>query len=238
MRAAIPLLALALASTCGEPERPRERAPERSSVAGPIADHMKDHFSRVALLRDAVIAGNLEGTREPAQWLARHPAPDEVPQEWVLFVTDMRVVAGAAADARDLSEVADALTVMARTCARCHVATRAKVPPTPPLAAPPVDDVAAVMLRHKLAADRMWEGQYAPLDEAWREGAAAMAEATLLPRHVTDRTTHNDVLRALEARVQRIANEARTESDALKRGGLYGELLTTCAHCHRFVNVL
>ena len=53
------------------------RAAESSPQPTPeVRPRMREHFSKGAAIRDAVIRADLEGVRAPAKWLAEHPQED------------------------------------------------------------------------------------------------------------------------------------------------------------------
>ena len=54
-------------------------APQTQPQPQPIPElrpRMREHFSKGAAIRDAVIRADLEGVRAPAKWLAEHPQED------------------------------------------------------------------------------------------------------------------------------------------------------------------
>ena len=84
------------------------------------------------------------------------------------------------------------------------------------------------MLRHRWAADRLWEGIVGGADEPWRAGLEVLAAKPLdWGPSSSDRSVHARALQglALEARRQRTPTiESRTTA--------YGEMLVACASCH------
>jgi hypothetical protein len=96
-------------------------------------------------------------------------------------------------------------------------------------AAPPVPPdeptIEARMVRHRWAADRLWEGVVGNSNRAWREGLEVLVTAPL----------DDDSENARFARkLQRQAIEALAPSPGplVERGASYGEILVTCASCH------
>jgi hypothetical protein len=240
------VLSLALAS-CGKakgdspqvepPEDVLPPAPE--PPAGPAVtdqqkEHMVEHFIQVAVLRDAVIAGDLEATRAPATWLAEHGAPDNIPDAWIRHVTDLKVIAGEARDADDLETAAAAVGALGRTCGNCHQSLAAELryelPPEPPALGPAADH----MRRHQWGAERMWDGLFIPSDDAWKLGATAFFESPLHP----DGAGADDPRRKMAKRVHLLGSSAAGLEDPIARGTLYGDLLATCAGCHQATDEL
>lgn len=231
------VLCLVAASACSESARTSSPAPpsappepEPGLVASPeTKPHMAEHFIQAVVLRDAVVAGDYLATRVPARWLAEHGAPADVPDSWIEHVTAMKVIAGAAHDARDLDGVAAAVGQIGHACASCHQDLGATIDlaavPEPATGA----DARGHMLRHQWAADRMWEGLFVPSDDSWKRGAAAFYEA---PLHGPE-TAADHPQTALARRAHLIGKAAMTEVDPLERAKRYGELLGTCAACHR-----
>ncbi len=245
---ALALVLMAAAAACGkgshEPttEPAPAIAPRASSPAaavGPpaaeVAAHMKAHFLQVRALKDAVIAGDYAATRAPSTWLAEHGAPSDVPDSWIEHVTDLKVIAAGARDARDLAGVAEAVGALAHSCGNCHVALKA----VPELAVPPAplygESPDEVMRRHAWAADRMWEGLFGPSERSWQAGASLLAQPGLFPPELKTIGAGAPELVRLEARVREIGSDAVGETDSLARGALYGRLLATCASCHQAV---
>ena len=61
------------------------------------ADHMEKHFDEVDAVKTAIIAGDVEAAREPAQWLASH----EPRQRRMLYLTPKSMATTACLDWRD-----------------------------------------------------------------------------------------------------------------------------------------
>lgn len=207
-------------ATTGEPAEPR---PE-------VSAHMKEHFTRVSAIRDAVIAGDYAATREPSTWLAEHGAPQGIPDDWIELVTDLRKMAGGLEEATDVEQVALALGPVARACGSCHEKLGAEIKYQPP-AAPAGDGFKAEMDRHRWAAGLLWDGVVIPNDAAWTAGAGHFAATALVPEKPTPE------LEKLAAEVKQLGEKAASAADRQSRGNVYGELLASCATCHQLAGV-
>ena len=196
----------------------------------PVATPMAEHFIQAEQIRDALIAGELEETREPAQWLIDNLIAEDVPVRWRPHVPDVRSAAETVVNAGSIAEAAAAAGLMAQECGECHEAVDIKVAaadrPTP-LSDP---SAFAQMDRHAWAAERMWDSLIGPHDDAWVEGATMMRDA---PLHGD---TAPEPVTALADQVHSLA-DAAVELPAKDRAEHYGNLITTCAGCHTQLGV-
>ena len=207
-------------------------------VSGPekeaIVRHMHEHVASVDDIRSAVIAGNLEGVREPAKWLATHEVAAGLPGEWEPFVTAMRRNAERISGAQSLVAASSATGKLALTCAACHRANKVQMEfarvETPP---DELDDIGTHMQRHRWAADRMWEGLFGPSEYAWNEGVDMLLDVALKPGEVAPGhgSAHGELGR-MEREVHLIGSRGIVASTAQQRSQIYGEYLSLCASCH------
>jgi cytochrome c553 len=155
--------------------------------------------------------------------------PDPAPLEaWGRETALVRERAAALAAAPSLDEASRRFARVAEACASCHAATVAAKMFFPPPDAPPAA-AGARMARHRWAADRLWEGVIGNADEPWRAGLDVLAEVPAVPSPGDgDRTALASALQqsAVRARAQKTTSPA-------ERARFYGELLVTCAACHR-----
>jgi hypothetical protein len=93
------------------------------------------------------------------------------------------------------------------------------------------------MIRHRWAADRLWEGLIGPSDTAWTAGASALIDAPLYTDALTRDVEQYEPVTALTWTVHDIGARALMESDLTARAALYGQLLGTCAHCHELLKI-
>jgi cytochrome c553 len=174
-------------------------------------------------VKTAIIAGNVEAAKQPAEWLASHEPAADLPGDWEPFVNEMQAAAAEAAAATDVSTAAAAVGQMALSCGACHSAlgqgTQFAFMPQPEEAG-----VQGHMARHAWALERMWRGLVGPSVESWMEGVGGLAESPL--QGGTDDT------RALGLRVHELGAQGGEAADPAARAAIYAELLTTCAGCH------
>jgi cytochrome c553 len=197
---------------------------------------MRSHFLHVAAVRDAVIAGDLDRARAPAAWLAEHGAPSDIPDRWIPYVTDLRVLSAGLTEAATIDELARTLGVVAGTCASCHEALDVRIEYLPGMP-PSGGDLRARMQRHKWAAERLWKGLVFPHETAWRRGAAALVEAPGELGALAEDPAQRGATTALAERLETLAWRAVETADGHQRAQVFGEMLTTCATCHAMARV-
>ena len=191
--------------------------------------HMHENFDLLRAIERLLIRGQLEEARTFARAIAEIPDPPSH-GPWAAQVVAVRDRAAALARATTIDQACRAEAQLAAACADCHtdsaaVALFRSFPPVPP----DRPTVAARMLRHRWAADRMWEGIVGAANEPWTAALEVLAAAPLpFGAPATPR--------ALAAkRLQRLAGDARAKRglDATPaRATAYGEILATCASCH------
>ncbi len=126
----------------------------------------------------------------------------------------------------DLGDALKNVALIGGACGNCHdeLAVKLGIDTVPRL--PPDDASLAVrMVRHRWAADRLWEGVVGNSEPAWQAGLDVLVVTPLdLP---ADRA-------GLARQLQRQAETARRPSPGklVDRATRYGEILTTCASCH------
>ncbi len=207
---------LVLLAACNQPET--------------IVDHMREHFAQVEATRLAVIGGDLDAARERARWLARHEATEGISEGWEQHVMQMQLAAQRVVEASEVAAAAAATAEMGAICGGCHQGMDEGAQFT--FVAPPPEEagVVAHMLRHQWAAERLWEGLVGPSDEAWARGVAALSEAPLQP------TESPEEVETLASRVHELGARAGEVTGFIDRAKVYGDLLTTCAQCHRLMD--
>ena len=186
---------------------------------------MSEHFVQSEQIRNALIHGELEDAREPAQWLIDNLVTEDVPVRWRPHVPDVRRAAELIVEAQSIAEAAAGAGRMAHECGECHEAIGVAVAPTERPTPLEDDTTFAQMDRHAWAAERMWDGLIGPHDDIWVEGATLMRDAPLHPSVAPEPIT------SLGAQVHTLA-EAAIELPADDRAEQYGKIITTCAGCH------
>jgi len=207
---------LVLLTACSQPET--------------MADHMQEHFAQVEATRLAVISGDLDAAREPARWLARHEVTEGIPEGWQQHVVQMQLAAQRVVEASEVAPAAAATAEMGAICGGCHQGMDEGAQFTFVVPPPEEPGVVAHMLRHQWAAERLWEGLVGPSEEAWTRGVAVLAEAPLQP------TESPEEVEQLASRVHQLGVQAGEVTGFIDRAKVYGDLLATCAQCHRLMD--
>jgi cytochrome c556 len=229
-------LALAACQCESGPKPSRNSAPLlTASVPGAGADvheHMAAHLDAAYALQAAIAQGRLGDARDQAAWFATHDM--DVPPAWQPYVDDMR---GAAIRIKAADDVAGAgleLGRLGHACGSCHEAQHARVAqayfPAPADGA----TLELQMARHTWAATRLWQGVIGPTDELWVEGARAMATTRFDILGATHEKPNAEVIELAE-RLHTQAEQAIVQTEHASRAQLYGEMMETCASCHRIV---
>ncbi len=235
---------LVVLCACGHAEISRTSPARAPSATAPtsehsaareerIADYMPDHFIIVTHGRDSVILGELEALREPMRALAGHDYKDVASGGWMPWIAQLQMAAGLISEAGTLEAAASGVAAMARVCGECHAATSSGPyfgPSGRERTRPRSDTLDERMRRHVWAADRLWEGLTGPSDEAWNDGAAALALAPAAAP-LTDPPMPPEVIAGL-LETRALAADAADATSLAQRANVYGLLIATCANCH------
>lgn len=192
---------------------------------------MRSHARDARAIRDAVVQGDLPGAHVGLAALAADAGPAGAPAAWRPRLDALRAGARRASLAEDVPGTAVELARLSRECGECHAESGAA--PSWPDEGEVGAETPAPMARHRWAADRMWEGLVGPAPERYRRGAEALADAPLHDGELLVGTSSPVEVVELAGRVRRIAGQAAVEEQPGARATLYGELLATCASCHR-----
>jgi cytochrome c553 len=203
----------------------RDPAPKRVERDQVARFHMHQSFDLVRAIERLLLRGKLEEAKRFAEAIAL--APDAPAHgAWAAQTLAVRDRALALSKATSVDDALRRATKLAAACGDCHRDTYGSTmfdqpPPVPP-DRPAID---ARMVRHRWAADRLWEAVVGDSDVAWREGLDVLAATPL--DFGADRASFARDL-------QRLANTARrTKAPAAgTRAAAYAELLVTCAGCH------
>ena len=203
-----------------------------------LMPQMGEHAAEANALRDGLIAGELSRVREAALTLRARlplgpalPHAGQVPEAMLLSATD------AVLAAPDLPTVAPEVGRVARACGACHQGLGIQVA-TLDATLPALEDPSSVRARmggHARAAAMMWSAMVAGDPAALALGAEQMKGAALLPSGSTVDGPVPPEAAQLELRVQDLAGLAARAEDEDARGRHLGELLGTCAECHRLL---
>jgi cytochrome c553 len=203
-----------------EPQPPP--APRRKQQTLTVTARMQEHFAEGDLIRRALIAGDLDSARKAGAFLAGDEWTTNLRATWKPHLASVQSAAQRVASAPDLPSAARAAGELGQACASCHEQVG-----KPALHLAELDPKAPAMARHVWAVDAMWWGLFVPADAAWTKGAEALGGAPLVLSDVP-------AVEAMAQRTYEIAQRARGAASD-QRARYFGELLTTCASCHRSV---
>lgn len=220
---AFPLIFVLVAGACALSGRSGSTLPQ----------HMEAHFQQVGEVQAALVAGNLEATRSPSQWLAEHQEHPDLPQGVKSPMEDLRAFARSVLRAQSVADAARSTGEMGAACGRCHTAAGAGPIFRVESMAPAGDTPSGHMMRHDWAMNRMWEGLVGPSDRLWETGATALTADPIILGG--DERGGKEALQ-LAREVHDLGATARLQ-DPDHRAGIYGRLLTTCARCHQLMGI-
>ncbi len=185
-------------------------------------------------MRDAVARGNLDGAKAEAKLLAELAIEGPTGELWKQLFDAMKSAAARSTSATDVKDAGRDVGLVARTCGDCHTRFgRPGVLIEPPGALRP--GVRASMQRHQWATERLWDGLVVPSDDAWNAGALALSEAPLMPEELTPGKTPAPRLGELAQTVHDLGRKAVSVERVDARANLSGDVLATCAECHKLL---
>lgn len=236
MRVRLVAAAVAFAAACAPsradpPKREPAEAPPPKRFERDMMTrlHMHESFDLLRAIERLLIRGKLDEAKAFAAAIAE--APDEPGLgPWTVQAVAVRDRAAALARATTVDDACAREAKLAAACASCHVDAGVSPqfrahPPVPP----DLPTIEARMLRHRWAADRMWEGIVGGSDEPWRAGLDIAAAAPLDWKELGPERV------AFARKLQQTAQQARRPkpNDTIAdRATAYGEILATCAGCH------
>ncbi len=184
---------------------------------------MAFHNREAEVLRSAVVAGNPSAASPEAKNLsAEHWTPHLAPA-WKAHMDAMYEAADGYTRAASVRGAALAVGNLGLACAGCHQALGGpKNPPSDPVPT-------AAMAAHAWAVEQLWFGLMAPSESAWLQGAQLLAKAPIVRSDVAEVDAEATRLQQLGARAEVAAGKQRAVA--------FGELLNTCANCHRRVGL-
>lgn len=186
--------------------------------------HMYRSYDLSRAIERQLVRGDLDGARSLARSIASAPDLPAL-DAWARQTALVRDRAAALAAAPGVDEACRRAARVSEACATCHAATHATALfEVFPAAPPDQPTVEARMALHRWAIDRVWEGVVGNADKPWRAGLDVLA-VTPLPF-----STLKDDRAALASGLQRLADRARRDPN---RAQNYGEILVTCAACHK-----
>jgi len=198
-----------------------------------VAVNMHEYLGRISTIKSSIIAGRLEGVRDPAIWIADHETTAGLPADFEPFIAQMKTHARHVIEAKDLISAAESVSKMAKTCGACHEVNGIELEfgydQTP---REDVEDVITHMQRHQWAADRLWDGLIGPSDSAWNRGADMLIDVPLASDDVTTATEHHAEIGSITRRIHTLGGIGAGAVTADERSKLYGEVIGLCADCH------
>jgi hypothetical protein len=192
---------------------------------------MREHFTSVMAMHDAIIRGDTPTARAQARTIAERPDPPKLPQSAGPYLKAMRSAAARAASQDDLEDLAGTAGAMLALCGDCNRGTGVR-PSAVAATQPKVGGAVGHMLEHKQAVDLMVEGLTVPSASAWTQGATLLSTA---PMHRLDMQLAARITREVvdkERQIHSLAKRAASAVDARSRLYVYGELVQRCAACH------
>lgn len=198
-----------------------------------VAVHMHEQLGRIGTIKSSIIAGKLEGVRDPATWLADHETIAGLPGGFEPYIAQMRTYARHIIEAKDLVSAAEAVSKMATTCGACHMDNGIALEfGYDQLPREDVEDVVTHMQRHQWAADRLWDGLIGPSDSAWNRGADMLVDVPLASDDVTIATEHHAEIGNITRRIHDLGGIGAGTVTPDERSKFYGEVIGLCADCH------
>lgn len=193
--------------------------------------HMREHFAKVIEAHDAVVRGDLESVKVPAEWLAAHDPSPELDKASASHVSVMRQAARRVAAATELPAAAQGTAAMLAACGDCHRAAGV-VPPMAVPDDPHVGGTVGHMLEHKHAIDLMMQGLIVPSAALWQQGAAALRHAPLKARDLPRDPKLTRQILASEDEVHLLADRAASATEQPARVAAYAQVISACGRCH------
>jgi hypothetical protein len=115
------------APAADEPTVAAEPADVEPKSAKPVfgqefLDHMHAHAERVDELMYALDDDNLDEAKAAASWLSQHKTVEGIPEDWLMYVTNMREAASRVERSVDLDSARIAAESISPQCQGCHAA--------------------------------------------------------------------------------------------------------------------
>lgn len=190
---------------------------------------MEGHYTSAIAAHDALIRGDLATLRARLGELATQALPTGAPQTWRPLHARLQSAARESARATTLEAAGPAMGGVVEACGACHQTLGTGPIYRRPLPSEGTTQVEQAMLGHQWATERLWEGITGPREEAWHRGAAAIAAR----RVFAEGAGTTPALLAREAALRSAGQSAMSTAGLHERAMAYGQLLSTCADCHR-----
>ena len=191
---------------------------------------MHDNLEQVATLDYAVIRGDLEDASAAAKALAGMSATG-LPATYEQYIKEIRTAATAAAGATELSAAAAAAGTLQAACGNCHAATGHTVKLAADAKVEGAISTRTRMREHAWSVDALAKGLQGPSDELWKKGAKSMKDSRTMKVEMKDAQLATELNEVGET-FKSLAGKAQQAKDTTAKAAVYGEILTTCGHCH------
>jgi cytochrome c553 len=205
--------------------RPDAIPPEPPSL--PLQAHMGEHLEHAEAVREALISGELEATREAFGWLADHPAVPGEPEEWGGWLDALRAAAARGEASEDLAGAGRALGEVANACGGCHQSLGLTIS-LPLVGVDPGGD-AGHMQRHLWAVEQLWAALIDPSRGGWRPALEALGE----PLGEAELGEAYAGVEAWTRAIHEGAAGALADDNPDTRADIFGQLVAACGGCHR-----
>lgn len=199
-------------ATRSQPEEP----------AAPPSAHSRDQVVAANDLQLAVSHGRLGDAHDLAQAVA------------VDMPADVQLSAARISHADDLATAGIELGHLAGACGGCHATFAVSADVQAQTAPPEATSLVGQMARHVWGATRMWEGVSGPAERAWLDGALVIAETPCDIQAMMHGKPNAEAFELAE-RLRDEGLRAGSATDLGARANLYGEVMATCASCHRIL---
>ena len=231
---------LALVTACSstprvQPAAEASRPASHAHKIRPLHDHMQEHFVRMDVMQQALVAGDFERVKREANWILERPEPDGMPAAWTPFILELMRSARAVRATNAPAAMARQVARMGAACGRCHQSLGLQLKLT--WVAPPAStrEPKVHMRRHLWAVERFWDGLVSSDSRGWRAGAKVFHDDALLSEDMTDDERIDPHVEQLATDLHDFGQTAGETVDVEDKIDLYGRLLTTCATCHHDV---
>jgi len=205
--------------------------PPPARTKSPLSEHMQGHFAAISGIQAAVVDGELPKIKSVAAWLAEHSEHGDV--AWKAELEAVRATAKELSTVASLTKATPLAARLAGQCGNCHVTmttiTSFQWSPVP-------NDGPTVvhrMLRHRWALKRLWEGLVGPSTTSWFEGTKILAADALPVAKLAKASANTAQVGKFASTLQGLAKRGQKADTHAARTAIYGELLGTCAGCHK-----
>ena len=203
----------------------------QQSGGGSTVQRMHGHLKTLEAVEYAVVRGDVEDAKKSSQALADELSMEGLPTDAQKNLSDLKAAAIAGSKATTLAESSMAVAKMTAACGSCHAALKKTVTLGTPKPAEGAPSLRNRMKEHIWSVQQMAYGLQGPSDKLWKDGASSMKNAKVMKVQLKDEQLTKDVNEA-EANFKALADKAADAKDTEARTSAYGQILTSCGHCH------